>query len=254
MYKTVLTLLLISLNFSGCMVYIPHAGGGGHYVDVGTEKQVKENLEDFGTAAGEITKVAVESGALEQATKEYAALKRQQQADKVRSDRAYAELMRSTQRSRQSNQDPAAIAASSSLGVKASYPEAAFESEEKQMHECIIYRVKSRWINIDGEVRDPNLANFYKYKSLGSKIDCHHLAECTLYKVGYKNYTHTVDEKTQQMQVNYAVIKQVQQLEQSDICQTDCAEGVCDSPSGVDNYIDINYYDKTFNGGPSMAQ
>ena len=122
------------------------------------------------------------------------------------------------------------------------------------MRECVTYRVKSRWINIDGDVGDPNLANFYKHKSLGSKIDCHYLAECTLYKVGHKNYTHTVNDRTKYMQVNYAVIKQVQQLEQSDTCLTDCVEGVCDSPSGVDNYIDRNYYDKTFNSGSSMDQ
>lgn len=121
MFKTAITLFFITFYVSGCMVYIPGPNGSaGHYVDIGTTEQVKENLSDFGTAAGEITKVAVESGALEQGTKEYHAIKRQQQADKVRADRAYAELMRSTQRSVQTNQDPAAIAASSSLGVKAS--------------------------------------------------------------------------------------------------------------------------------------
>ena len=121
MFKTTFTLLFITFYVSGCMVYIPGPNGSaGHYVDVGTTEQVKENLSDFGTAAGEVTKVAVESGALDRGTKEYHPLKRHQQADKVRSDRAYAELMRSTQRSAQTNQDPTAIAASSSLGVKVS--------------------------------------------------------------------------------------------------------------------------------------
>ncbi len=255
MFKTIFTLLFITFYISGCMVYIPGPNGSAwHYVDIGTKEQVKENLSDFGTAAGEVTKVAVESGALEQGTKEYYAMKRQQQVDKVRSDRAYAELMRSPKRSARRNQDPAAIAVSSSLGVRSSYSGTASDAEEKQMRECTIYRVKSRWTVVDGEVNDPNTANFYEQKSLGSKISCHYLAECTLYKVGYKNYTHTVNDRTKQMQINYAVIKQVQQLEQSDTCRIDCAEGVCDSPSGVDNYIDRNYYDKTFNSGSSIEQ
>jgi len=81
-------LLMSALLISGCMMYIPNPNGvGGHYVDIGTEKQVKENLSDFASAAGtvavtagEVTKVAVESGALEQGINEYYQTKNQNDA------------------------------------------------------------------------------------------------------------------------------------------------------------------------------
>ena len=150
MYKTVLTLLMISLNFSGCMMYIPHPGGGGHYVDVGTEKQVKENLEDFAAVGGEVAKVAVESGALEQGTKEYYALKQQQQADNVRADKAYAELMHSTQRNTQINQDPAATASSNT-----GYVPPQNVRTDTQTHTVVTYEpAETSYTDVDAETTE----------------------------------------------------------------------------------------------------
>ncbi len=189
-----------------------------------------------------------------QGIKTYQQVEYEQRIDKQRSDRAYANLMKSTD-NRTSRQSGTSVSTNnSSRSLQYNYTKATPAPEKKQLRECVTYKIKSKWIDIDGEVRDPNTANFYKNKSIGSKIGCHYLAKCTLYKVAHKDYTHTVNDRTSHMRINYAVIKQVQQLEESDTCYTSCSEGVCNNPSGVDSWIDSNYYDKSYNGGPSMQQ
>jgi hypothetical protein len=204
---------------------------------------------------GEVATYAAENPELiQQGIKTYQQVEYEQRIDREHGYRASADLRKTTNK----NTTYAQNNRTDSEPLQYNYTEAASQPEPKQMHECVTYYVESKWVvSDDGSVGgDVPVVDFYKNRSAGSKIDCgpSSLGECTLYKIGHKKYTHTRNGDIRHRQVNYAVIRHAQQLEQSDTCFTDCSKGRCDSPSGVDDYISNNYYDTTSSGGPSLAQ
>ena len=192
-----------------------------------------------------------------QGIKTYQQVEYEQRRDQQRAYKASSDLRKITNSSNSSQNSHTKIATrtNNSDGLQYSYTKSPTEPIKEQLRECTTYRV-DKWIEDEGKVRNPTYANFYRNRQIGSRISCDHLAQCSLFKISYKDYTHTVTRSNtvKHLRVNYAVIKRVQQLEPSDICYTNCAAGVCDSPSKVDAYIDRNFYNKTFNGGTSIQQ
>jgi len=207
---------------------------------------------------GEVAKYTANHPELvEQGIKTYQQVEYEQRMDQQRAYKASSDLRKITDNSSSSQHNHTSIATgtNNSDGLQYSYTKSSTTPVKEQLRECTTYRV-DKWIEDEGKLRNPTYANFYKNRQIGSRISCDHLAKCSLFKISYKDYTHTIahSNRIKHLRVNYAVIKRVQLLEPSDICYTNCAAGVCNSLAKVDAYIDRNFYNKTFHGGTSIQQ
>jgi len=272
--KELIVSLLVVLILQGCVakdqdMYAEHALTDRNQREKGVDEAIRTYIAPVvaipgaivvGTiqGAGEVATYAANHPELiEQGIKTYQQVEYEQRRDQQRAYKASSDLRKITNSSNSSQNSHTKIATrtNNSDGLQYNYTKSPTEPIKEQLRECTTYRV-DKWIEDEGKVRNPTYANFYRNRQIGSRISCDHLAKCSLFKISYKDYTHTIihSNDVKHLRVNYAVIKRVQQLEPSDICYTNCTAGVCDSPSKVDAYIDRNFYNKTFNGGTSIQQ
>ncbi len=201
-----------------------------------------------------------------QGVKTYQQVEHEQQVANERAYRASSGLRKTSNSSSVSHQNSYPVKTNNSSGaLHYNYKKATPKPKEIQMRECVWYQIPLRTTWKEGEGgkiygQHQSIINYYNNKSSGEEVSCppNTRSKCTLYKVGHKNYTFTRNGEVTHYTINYPVVKMEKQITETERCADNNANctnaGICNSPSGVDSYIDSLYYDKSSTGGPTMQQ